>query len=173
MSTALSCLEKPWAACSRFMVGLTLSRVQAVVATLAGVASIAGMAFTFAPFARPADTGELVAIVQAANSRRSVSDATIEVLTTQNAVVATLTPDSTGQATKALREGVYVVRVRHPRYAAEVRRVHVLPRQSVEIRTTLRPAGAAPGSSAARGSSSPVVRAVGGGVKAVRKVLPF
>jgi hypothetical protein len=66
-------------------------------------------------FARPAKTGELVAVVQAAGSRRSVSDSTIEVLTTQNAIVATLTPDSTGRATKELTEGVYIVRVSHPR----------------------------------------------------------
>ncbi len=61
-----------------------------------------------------------------------------------------------------LTEGVYVVRVSHPRYAAEVRRVQVLPRQTVEVRTSLR-----------AGSSSPIERAVNHGVSAVRKALRF
>jgi hypothetical protein len=144
------------------MFGLSLSRFQAVVGTLAGIASITGAAFSLAQFARPATNGELVTIVQAAGSHRSVTDATIEVLTTQNALVATLTPDSTGRVTQELTAGVYVVRVSHPRYAAEMRRVQVLPRQTVEIRASLRP-----------GSSSPVERAVNSGVSAVRKALRF
>ena len=172
-SETSSAPKSPWAACRSVMLGLTLSRVQAIVATLAGIASVVGAAFSLVGFARPAKTGELVAIVQAADSRRSVSDAIIEVLTAEDAIVATLTPDSTGQATKELGEGVYTVRVRHPRYAPEVRRIHVLPRQTVEIRATLRAAAATPGSAAARGSSSPIQRAVGGGVNAVRKVFRF
>ena len=101
-------------------------------------------------------------IVQAAGSRRGVTDATIEVLTTQNAIVATLTPDSTGRVTQKLAEGVYVVRVSHPRYAADVRRVQVLPRQTVEVRASLR-----------AGSSSPIERAVNSGLSTVRKALRF
>ena len=144
------------------MLGVSLSRFQAVVGTLAGIASIIGAAFSLVQFAHPANTGDLVAIVQAAGSRRSVTDATIEVLTTQNAIVATLTPDSTGRVTQELKEGVYVVRVSHPRYAADVRRVQVLPRQTVEIRASLR-----------AGSSSPLERAANNGVNAVRKALRF
>jgi hypothetical protein len=142
--------------------GLSLSHFQAVVGTLAGIASITGAAFSLVHFAHPANTGDLVTVVQAAGSRRSVTDATIEVLTTQNTIVATLTPDSTGRVTQELTEGVYVVRVSHPRYAAEVRRVQVLPRQTVEIRASLR-----------AGSSSPIERAVNGGVSAVRRALRF
>ena len=144
------------------MRGLSFSRVQAVVGTLAGIASIAGAAFSLVQFVRPANTGDLVTVVQAAGSRRSVPDATIEVLTTQNAIVATLTPDSTGRVTQELTEGVYVVRVSHPLYAADVRRVQVLPRQTVEIRASLR-----------AGSSSPMDRAVNSGVSAVRRALRF
>jgi hypothetical protein len=145
------------------MLGLSLSRVQAVVATLTGIVSITGAVFSLVQFARPANnTGDLVTIVQAAGSRGSVTDATIEVLTTQNAIVATLTPDSTGRITQELTEGVYVVRVSHPRYAAEVRRVQVQPRKAVEIRASLR-----------AGSSSPIKRAVNSGVSAVRKALRF
>jgi hypothetical protein len=141
---------------------LALSRVQAVVGLLAGIVSIAGAMFSLVQFARPANTGNVVAIVQAAGSRRGVTDATVEVLTTQNAIVATLTPDSTGRVTQELTEGVYIVRVSHPRYAADVRRVQVLPQQTVEVRASLR-----------AGSSSPVARAVNDGVNAVRKALRF
>ena len=149
----------------RFVLGLSLSRFQTVVGTLAGVATIIGAGFSLVQFARPtnpANTGELVTIVQAEGSRRSVTEATIEILTTQNAIVATLRPDSTGRVTQELTEGVYVVRVSHPGYAAEVRRVQVLPRQTVEIRTSLR-----------AGSSSPIERAVNSGVSSVRRAFRF
>jgi hypothetical protein len=142
--------------------GVSFSRVQSVVATLAGIASVTGATFSLVQYARPANTGELVAIVQAAGSHRSVTDATVEVLTTDNALVATLTPDAAGRVTQSLREGVYVVRVSHPRYAAEARRIQVQPRQTIEIKTTLR-----------AGSSSPIERAVSKGAGSIRRALGF
>ena len=142
--------------------GISLSRVQSVVATLAGVASVTGAAFSLVQYARPANSGELVAIVQAAGSHRTVTDATVEVLTTDNALVATLTPDAAARVTQSLREGVYVVRVSHPRYAAEARRIQVQPRQTIEIKTTLR-----------AGSSSPIERAVSKGAGSIRRALGF
>jgi hypothetical protein len=160
-SPATSARRSTWAA-SRVLLGSSLSRFQAVVGTLAGIVSVTGAGLSLVQFARPANTGDLVTIVQAAGSRGSVTDATIEVLTTENAIVATLTPDSTGRVTQELTEGVYVVRVSHPRYAPEVRRVQVQPRQTVEIRANLR-----------AGSSSPVKRAVSSGAGAVRRALRF
>jgi hypothetical protein len=156
-SATTSLRKSTWAACSSVF-GMSLSRFQAVVGTIAGLVSILGAALSLMQFAHPANTGDLVTIVQAAGSRGSVTDATIEVLTPQNAIVATLTPDSTGRVTHELIEGVYVVRVSHPRYAPEVRRVQVLPRQTVEIRASLR-----------AGSSSPIK----GTVSAVRRALRF
>jgi Carboxypeptidase regulatory-like domain len=147
---------------SGLVAGLSLSQVQAMVGTLAGLASIIGVAFSLLQVTRPANTGELVTIVQAAGSTTRVAGATIEVLNTQDALVATLTPDATGRAAQELKEGVYVVRVSHPRYAAEARRIQVVPGQTTEIRTNLR-----------AGSSSPVERAVNNGVSAVKKALRF
>jgi hypothetical protein len=161
-SPTLPAPKTDWAICNRLARGLSLSRIQAIVGTLAGIASLTGAAFSLVQFARPANTGELVAIVQAADSRRSVTDATIEVLTTHDAIVATLTPDSTGRAAQELREGVYIVRVSHPHYSAEARRIQVLPRQTTEIRANLR-----------AGSSLPIERAVNNGLSAVRKALHF
>jgi hypothetical protein len=162
-SPAPSPLKSAWAACRRFTLGLSLSRFHTVVGTVAGIASIAGAGFSLVQFVRPANTGDLVTIVQAAGSRR-LADATIEVLTTQNAIVATRTPDSEGRVTQELTEGVYVVRVSLPGYAAEVRRVQVLPRQTVEVRASLRAGSSSP---------SPLERAANSGVNSVRRALGF
>ena len=146
----------------RFLRAPSLSKVQAVVGTLAGIISIGGAAFSVVHAGRAANTGDLVAIVRAAGGRVAVQDATVEVLTTGNAVVATLTPDPTGRVARELPEGTYVVRISHPRYAAEVRRVQVSPRQTVEVRANLR-----------AGSSSPADHAVGSTMNAIRRALRF
>jgi hypothetical protein len=158
LSRMLSAAHTTWATAYRLVRGLSLSRIQTLVATLAGIVSVSGGAWSVVEFARGGHTGELVAVVQAAGSHRIVSDATIEILTTQDTLVATLTPDASGRASQELKEGVYVVRVSHPRYAAEARRIQVMPQQTTEVRTNLR-----------AGSSSPVNRAA----SAVRKALHF
>jgi hypothetical protein len=142
--------------------GFSLSRIQSLVATLAGVVSILGAVLSLVQFVRPGNTGELIATVSAASSHQSVTDATVEVLTTENALVATLTPDAAGRVTQELKEGVYVVRVSHPRYAADVRRIQVQPQQTIEVKATLR-----------AGSSSPLERAVNKGVNSVRRAFGF
>ena len=141
---------------------LSLSRIQSVVAILAGVVSVAGAAGSVVQFTRPPHMGSVVVDVRAAGSQRAVADATVEVLTTDNALVATLKPNTAGRVTQDLREGVYVVRVSHPRYAADVRRVQVQPQQTVAVTTSLR-----------QGSSSSLDRTVNKGVSAVRKALGF
>lgn len=154
------------------VLGRSLSGAQAMIGTLAGIVSIGGAVVSLVQFAHPATTGDLVAVVQAAGSHIAVTNATVEVLTPQNALVATLTSDASGRATHALKEGVYVVRVSHPKYAADERHVQVLPRQTVEVRASLR----AESSTTTRvGSSSPtnIDRAVDKGVGAVLKALRF
>ena len=141
---------------------LSLSRIQSLVAILAGVVSVAGAAGSVVQFTRPPHMGSVVVDVRAAGSQRSVADATVEVLTTDNALVATLKPDASGRVTQDLREGVYVVRVSHPRYAADVRRVQVQPQQAVAVTTQLR-----------QGSSSALDRTVNKSMNAVRKALGF
>ena len=140
----------------------SLSRVQSLVGTLAGIISICGAGFSLIHSNDSPNTGDLVAIVQSAGTRQIVPDATVEVLTTENALVTTLTSDAAGRAMQELKEGDYVVRVSHPRYAAEVRRIRVSRRQTVELRASLRP-----------GSSSPIEHAVNGTVNAVRRALRF
>lgn len=144
------------------LAGVSLSRVQSLVATIAGVVSITGALLSVSPLARAFSTGELVATVQDA-SHHGLQSATVEVLTTDDHIVATLTPDAAGHARKDLKEGPYVVRVTRPGYAPEVRRVQVLPRQTVEVRAALHAVPA----------SSPADRAVNNGLRAVRKAFHF
>ena len=115
---------------------ISLSRLQTFVGFAAGVLSITG---ALAAFLRPApDKGVLVAIVQDAKTEKAVSDATIEILTPQDALVKTLTPDWSGKARCTLDEGRYRLRVSHPRYRAEVREVQLISRENTEVRVQLR-----------------------------------
>ena len=148
---------------TRLWAGVTLSRVQSLVATLAGVVSISGALLSVSPLAHAFATGRLVATVQDASSHRMLGDATIEVLTPDDHIVATLTPDATGRAAHDLKDGAYVVRISRPGYASEVRRVQVGPRQTVEVRAALHTAPA---------PSSPD-RVVANGLRAVKKALRF
>src|SRR5262245_32511437 len=86
---------------NRVVGSLAFSRVQAVVGTLAGIVSVIGAIYSVVQFLRPTNTGELVTIVQEVGSHRAVADAAVEVLTADNALVATLTPDATGRAVRA------------------------------------------------------------------------
>jgi|SRR5579872_241419 len=139
---------------------LSLTRVQAVVAVLTGLVTITVGLHSLVQFAGPGDMGELLAVVQDA-SEKGVTDATIEILTPQNAVVATLTSDSKGQVRQTLRQGFYTVHVNHPRYVSEVRQIQVYPQQTVAIKTTLRPGLGA--------SVDRARRTVDDGVNAVRR----
>ena len=147
--------------------GLSLSRLQSIVAILAGSVTVVGAAFSIPPSAKSAATGQLVASIRAASSQRPIADATVEVLTAENALVATLTPDAAGRATAVLREGTYVVRITHPRYTSDVRRIEVQPHQTIEIKTALRAGSSSPGRSVT------IDRTVNKGVSFVRRALGF
>ena len=114
---------------------VSLSRFQTIVGLLAGLVSVFGAVYSVPQFFKPAPgMGEVVALVQEAKSEKAVAGATIEILTAQNALVTTLTPDSLGQVRHALKEGLYRVRVSHPRFSAEVRQIQVFSGQTVEVR---------------------------------------
>ena len=157
----------PWQ--SRVWSRMSLSHVQAIVGTLTGLVTVAGALYSFTQFVRPAATtntaatGEVLAVVQEAASQKSVTDATIEILTPSDALVATLTPDSSGRARQSLREGTYAVRVTHPRYSAEVRQIQVFPGQTVEVKATLHAGSSLP--------IRPAGRAVKDGVRALGRLL--
>ena len=102
--------------------------------------------------------GEVVAIVSEAKSGRQVTDATVELLTPKNALVTSLATVGP-EARHKVKEGLYQLRVTHPRYATEVRQIQVLTGQTAEVRVRLepRPAPAAkpPPKSSEAPSSSP------------------
>lgn len=140
--------------------------MQAAVGLTAGVISIFGAAYSAVQiFKPPSQYGELVAIVREVRTERPVTDATIEVFTPQEALVTTLTPTSKGQVRHTLKEGLYRLRVSHPRFGAEVRQIVVQSGQTAEVRFQL----------AQRvGGSSPLgeaTRAVNEGVGTVQRFI--
>ena len=114
---------------------ITFSKVQAIVGLTAGLLSIS---FSLAAFLKPvSNKAELVAIVQDGKTEKAVSDATVEVLTPQDAVITMLKPDWAGKARFKLDEGRYRVRVSHPRYRPEVREVQLISKESTELHLQL------------------------------------
>jgi hypothetical protein len=117
---------------------ISISKVQTLVGLAAGILSITG---ALAAFLRPVpNKGELVVVVEDAKTQEIISDATIEILTPQDAVTATLKPSASGKASCTLDEGHYRVRVQHPRYAATVREVQLMPSHTTEVYLQLRAA---------------------------------
>jgi hypothetical protein len=119
-----------------FGLNISLSRIQTAVGLAAGLLSITGGLVAF--FKPPSDSGRLVAIVQDAKTEKAVPDATIEILTMTDALVTTVTPNSSGEAHCTLGEGHYRVRVNHPRYASELRDVRLMSGQDTELHVQLR-----------------------------------
>lgn len=123
---------------TRTGLNMSLSRFQTCVSLAAGVLSIIGALVAIPDFFKPAPgKGEIVASVRDAKTEKAVPDATIEILTPQGTLVATLTPNSFGKASCTLGEGHFRVRVSHPRFGEEVREVQVVSRQSTEVRVQL------------------------------------
>ena len=130
---------------TRATLNVSLSRLQSMVGLVAGLVSVSGAVFSVPQFFQPAPgMGEVVAIVREAKSEKAVAGATIEILTPQNALVTTLTPNSLGQARHTLKEGPYRVRVSHPRFSAEVRQIQVFSGQTVEVRVRLQAGSSSP-----------------------------
>lgn len=102
----------------------------------AGVLSIS---FSLVAFIMPASNkAELVAVVEDGKTEKAISDATVEILTSQDAVITTLKPDWSGKARFKLDEGRYRVRVSHPKYRSEVRDVQLVSKERTELRMQLR-----------------------------------
>ncbi|TMQ14972.1 MAG: carboxypeptidase regulatory-like domain-containing protein [Candidatus Rokuibacteriota bacterium] len=141
---------------------LSLTRVQATLGIIAALLSIGGALYGYLRPHKPPDTGELVARVQEARSGAAVGDATVEILTPKDALIATL-PTTNGEVRRQMKEGLYRLKVTHPRYATEVRQVQVLAGQTADIRVAL----------AARPSGTPLTpaeRAVNQGVEGLKKI---
>jgi hypothetical protein len=116
----------------------SFSSFQSVIAFAAGLSSVVGAIYSGVQYVRPAaHVGEMVAVVRDARTDTPVRGGSIEVLTLENAVVATLTPADDGSARRPLAAGPYRLRVRHPRFHDETRQVEVAPGATVEVRFLL------------------------------------
>jgi hypothetical protein len=121
-----------------------LSRVQAIVGFVTGLVTIGGVILPLIgvmPRSRP--QGELVAVVHDVRSRKPVVNATIEVLTLQDAIVTTLFSKDDG-ARYLLKQGGYRLRVTHPKYTTQVRQVLMQPGQRAQIYFALAPVAPPP-----------------------------
>ena len=103
----------------------TLSGAQSMIGLVAGLFSVFGGVYTGVQyFSRTSETGELVAVVHDARTDRPLTGSSVEILGVDDALLTTLSPGD-GQARARLREGTYRVRVTHPRYSPETRRVQI------------------------------------------------
>ena len=116
-----------------------LSRVQAVVGVLAGCLTIVGTLVSYTGLSKPPAPvqGEIVATVQLANNHKPLPNATVEILTAQDAIVTTLSPESDGRITRKLKEGRYRLRVTHPNLIPETRFVEVYAGQQSQVRVAM------------------------------------
>ncbi len=130
---------------------LSLSGFHTIVGLTTGVLTITGALVAIPDFFKPPrGKGEVVAIVQDSTTDKTISDATVEILNGQNAVLTTVTSNWFGKAHYPLEEGQYRVRVSHPKFRAEVQPVYVRPGETAEIHVRLRPGSSAPIEKAAR-----------------------
>jgi hypothetical protein len=142
---------------------LSLSRVQAIFGLIAALLSIGGALYGYLRPGRAPNTGDLLAVVQDARSGKSLTDATVEILTPRDALVTTLGA-ANGEARSQMKEGPYRLRVSHPRFATEVRQIQVIAGQTTEVRVRL-----APRAPTASSPLAPAERAVTEGVDTLRR----
>lgn len=144
---------------------VSLSGVQTFIGVATGIVTIGGALLAVPSFfmSTPAPTkGHVVAIIQEAKTAEAITDARVEILTPQNALITTVTPNYFGKARHTLEEGRYRIRVSHPRYAAETLQVVVVKGETAELHIRLRG-----GSSSALGEAERVVK---DGVGAVKRI---
>lgn len=115
-----------------------LSTVQTVVGILAGLLTIGGGFFSFSGFAATTpQQGDLVAVVQDVRSSKPIGYATVEIFTSQDAIVTTLKAEPDGHLTRRLKEGRYRLRVTHPSFLPEVRMVEVHAGQRCDLKIAM------------------------------------
>jgi hypothetical protein len=132
----------------------SFSTMQSIVALVAGLSSIVGAAYSAVGSFRAAPaSGDVVAVVRDATTAEPVPSAVIEVLTSENALVTTMTPGDDGLARRTVPPGTYRIRVAHPAFVEQARDVQVTPNETTEVRLAL--AHRARGTSAARAAPAP------------------
>ena len=142
---------------------VTLSAFSTIMGLITGVSSIVGALLAIPGYFQPAPgRGQVMAVVVDAKTDKAVSNATLEILTPDNARVTTAGSNYFGKASSTLDEGQYRIRVTHPKFGAETRNVQVMSGQNTEVRIRLRSGASAPLREAER--------VVGKGVSAIRRL---
>ena len=97
-----------------------LPHAQAIVGLLAGILSIGGFVYSYmwATTALPPNSGELIAVALDARTEKPIPNATLEVLTSKDALVTTLTPDANGRARQTIKATIcsFYHPIPHPYY---------------------------------------------------------
>src|SRR5499433_689738 len=122
-----------------------LTKIQALVGVFAGLITITGSVLSLAGLHDRAPVlGEMIAVIQDVREHAPLADATVEILTSQDALVTTLTAPSDGRVARRLKEGKYRVRVSHPQFMPQVRQIEVSSGERSELRVSLAPRPAPP-----------------------------
>jgi hypothetical protein len=146
---------------------ISLSGFQTAVGIVTGLVSVGGAIlavpslFSSPP---PPTKGQLVAIIEEAKTAKAITDARVEILTPQNVLVTTVTPNYFGKARHELEEGPYRVRVTHPKYGSDVRQIVVVKGETVELHVRLKGGAGTPFADAER-----VVKDTVGSIKRIFK----
>ena len=124
----------------RIQKALTLTRFQALIGITAGFLSIVVTVygFFFALKPAPVTSAEIVTLVQEARTENPVPNAIVEFRTPRD-ILVTIVLAKDGQARQTLKEGVYRLRVTHPKFMTEVQHIQILAGASQEIRVGLAP----------------------------------
>ena len=155
--------------------GKDFASLQSAVSLLAGLASLSGALYSAVQFVKPGAprTGEIRAIVRAAKGDKTPPGATVEILTPQDTLVATLKPGDDGSARGVLDEGPYRMRATAPRFEPQTRDVQVQRGATAEVRLQLVQQEVDDVATAGRGRRSgvrPLSRALGGAQRFVHRL---
>jgi hypothetical protein len=156
-------------------VGKGIASLQSVVSLLAGLASISGALYSAMQYVKPTPrTGEVLAVVRAAKTEAAPSGTTVEILTPQDTLVATLKPNDDGRVRGVFEEGPYHMRATAPRFEPQTRDVQVRRGATAEVGFQLLPTpDDSSVASRARGSGNrvrPLSRALGGAQRFVHRL---
>src|SRR6187401_3580496 len=122
-----------------------LSLAQKVVATLTGVITIVGALYSMYLFMRPAptpDKGRVEAVIEDEKTLAPLVLATVDILSTDKVLIATLVTDSRGRVSYDLKDGRYIMRVTASGYSGPPREIQVTSGQYSQITMRLKTSAA-------------------------------
>lgn len=117
---------------------VSLMGVRTVVLLVAASLSTGGYVYSYLKRVSLPTEGELLTVVRDPGDA-PLSDARVDVLTIDHAVVTSFSAAAPSGGPRVLKEGTYRLRVTHPRYAPETRLVQVIAGHTSEVRIRMLP----------------------------------